>query len=344
MEERPCIELFCKGTWRGLFTQSAAELHRCTLLARRTNRLIPDGDSAARLGWHRVHADRFFVHPTRSSETRPMQLGWSTLVTFSLAYIFRAMLFVMGLAALIPAMPRSALAQLYQQQGNNKLVGTTTSTTPSFQGDAVALSADGRTAIVGGMYDNGDAGAAWVYTRVGNAWSQQSQLVDTSAAAKYSFQGSAVALSADGNTAVVGGTGFGGEFWTYTRSGVWTQQGSPVQSTIDGIHSYPNIGFGSALALSADGNTLIVGVPNCCGGLVYNSPVPGGAVFFIRSGGSWTFQGAVEPASVLQAFAGTSVGISADGNTAILGAPHEGTTDGINFIGEAYVYTSINGT
>ena len=44
---------------------------------------------------------------------------------------------------------------------------------PSEQGWSVALSGDGKTAIVGGLVDNGLAGAAWVYTRSGGAWTQQ---------------------------------------------------------------------------------------------------------------------------------------------------------------------------
>ena len=38
---------------------------------------------------------------------------------------------------------------------------------------SVALSADGNTALIGGSGDNGDAGAAWVFTRSGSTWTQQ---------------------------------------------------------------------------------------------------------------------------------------------------------------------------
>ena len=77
------------------------------------------------------------------------------------------------------------------------------------QGYSVALSADGNTAIVGGLGDNSNAGATWVYTRSGDAWTQQgSKLVGTGAVGA-AAQGSSVALSAA---------------WVYTRSGtVWTQ-------------------------------------------------------------------------------------------------------------------------
>ena len=37
----------------------------------------------------------------------------------------------------------------------------------------MALSADGNTALIGGADDNGDVGAAWVFTRSGATWTQQ---------------------------------------------------------------------------------------------------------------------------------------------------------------------------
>jgi hypothetical protein len=53
----------------------------------------------------------------------------------------------------------------FSQQGN-KLFGTGSSSTPE-QGSSVALSADGNTAIVGGMDDGAGVGAAWIFTRSG---------------------------------------------------------------------------------------------------------------------------------------------------------------------------------
>jgi len=59
--------------------------------------------------------------------------------------------------------------------------------------------------MVGGDGDNNFTGAAWVFTRSGGVWSQQgSKLVGTGAVGP-AGQGRSVALSADGNTAIVGG-------------------------------------------------------------------------------------------------------------------------------------------
>jgi len=139
-------------------------------------------------------------------------------------------LFVVGVQIL-----PTAQAQ-YVQQGP-KLVGTSsTGDFGSQQGWRVALSADGNTAITGGPGDNGEIGAAWVFTRSGGVWAQQgSKLHGTDAVGKSVAEGSDVALSADGNTAIVGGNldnGGVGAAWVYTRDdGVWTQQGPKLVGT-----------------------------------------------------------------------------------------------------------------
>jgi YVTN family beta-propeller protein len=61
---------------------------------------------------------------------------------------------------------------------------------------------------VGGYGDNGNTGAAWVFIRSNGAWTQQSKLVGTGTIyLNTTYQGISVALSADGNTAIVGGEG-----------------------------------------------------------------------------------------------------------------------------------------
>src|SRR6516165_4854612 len=174
----------------------------------------------------------------------------------------------------------------WTQQGK-KLVGSG-AVGKARQGMSVALSADGNTAIVGGWSDNGRAGAAWVFTRTGGVWTQQvKKLVGTDAMGS-ARQGVSVALSADGNTAIVGGPGdnpwdrsvpFGlgsaGAAWVFTRSdGVWTQQGNKLVST----GAVGRLGS-TSVALSADGNIVIVG------GFAEDTGV---ALVFSRRGGHWT--------------------------------------------------------
>jgi hypothetical protein len=89
------------------------------------------------------------------------------------------------------------------------------------QGLSVAVTADGNIAIAGGYRDNSFKGAAWVYTRTGSSWSQQgSKLVGTGNTGA-AMQGYSVAISADGNTAIVGGrqdNGGHGAAWVFIPS------------------------------------------------------------------------------------------------------------------------------
>src|SRR5437899_2150011 len=111
----------------------------------------------------------------------------------------------------------------------NDAVGTAT------QGNSVALSGDGSTAIVGANEDNAGAGAAFVYVRNGGIWKQQGPKLVGLSATGLARQGNGVALSSDGNTAIVGGftdNGSAGAAWVYTRtSGVWSQQGGKLVGT-----------------------------------------------------------------------------------------------------------------
>jgi antibiotic biosynthesis monooxygenase (ABM) superfamily enzyme len=210
------------------------------------------------------------------------------------------------------------------QQGD-KLVGEG-AVGPAQQGLSVALSADGNTAIVGGPFDNTRAGATWIFTRSGGVWMQQAKLVGSGAVPTSVLgvrQGLSVALSADGNTALVGGpfdNGFAGAGWVFVRSGgVWTQQGEKLVGT-------GAVGFasqGQSVSLSADGNTALVGGPDA-----------GAAWVYTRSGGVWTQQGEklVGTGAAGSAAQGSSVALSADGNTAIVGGRLDNGTAGATWI------------
>src|SRR5262249_55847023 len=102
-----------------------------------------------------------------------------------------------GLCAGLLASSQGAVADFTQQ--GNKLVGTGAAV-PSERGYSVALSADGNTAIMGARADNGNVGAAWVFTRSGGVWTQQGSKLAGFDAVGASNQGQSIALSAHGNT------------------------------------------------------------------------------------------------------------------------------------------------
>ncbi len=95
-------------------------------------------------------------------------------------------------------------------------------------GTSVAMSSDGSTLLVGGPDDGGGpgggAGAAWVFVRSASGkWIEQQKITasDESGGDTSDF-GDSVALSSDGNMALIGGpqdnTGVGA-VWVFTRSG-----------------------------------------------------------------------------------------------------------------------------
>jgi hypothetical protein len=220
---------------------------------------------------------------------------------------------------------------VWSQQGS-KLVGAG-AVGAAEQGWSVGISADGNTVIVGGAFDDADAGAAWVYTRSGGVWSQQGGKLVGTGADGYAAQGYAVAISGDGATAILGGVAddsFLGAVWVFTRNGgMWSQQGSKLVGSDPVGGSFQ----GYSVAISADGNTVIVGGYG-------DDATTGAAWVFTHSGGVWSQQGSklVGADAVGDAAQGWSVAISADGNAAAVGGP----SDDLN-AGAAWVFTRSAG-
>ena len=141
---------------------------------------------------------------------------------------------------------------------------------------------------------------------------QQAKLTaaDTAGGSAFGFD---VALSADGNTAVVGGPfddGDRGAVWFFARSGTtWTQLGDKFRLSGEA---------GFSVAISADGGIALAGAPNLNNG-------GGGVVSFRRSAGQWQqFGGTLTPAGAQGAASfGSSVALSSDGSTAVVGGPDD---------------------
>src|ERR1035441_2593159 len=229
--------------------------------------------------------------------------------------------------------PNFLFAQITQQ--GPKLVGIGAVGSPVYQGQSVAISSDGNTAIEGGYFDNNNVGAVWVFTRSSGVWNQKDQKLVGSGAAGICNQGISVAISSDGSTAVVGGPVDNintGAAWVFTRNnGVWSQQGSKIVGT----GAVGSAFQGQSVAISSDGNTTIVG------GNYDNNSI--GAVWvFTRTNGIWTQQGLkLVGTGVVGKFGsqGSSVSISSDGNTIIEGGPG----DGVSNLGAAWIFTRSSG-
>jgi len=240
--------------------------------------------------------------------------------------IGKAVALSLSLAVLPSAGP--ATAAQFKQLGP-RLVGTG-DVGYAFQGVSVALSADGSTAVMGGSSDNSGAGAAWVFHSGRGTWAQQGHKLVGSGGASPTQQGFSVALSADGNTAALGGRR---DAWVFTRKGgTWTQQGEKLEGTgaVGDVLAYEGV----SVALSAEGNTLLIGADGDNGGV-------GTAWVFVRTGGTWAQQGSKLVGTGGSAYAGQgrSVALSADGTTALIGGYGDRSDAG----GAAWVFTREKG-
>jgi FG-GAP repeat len=194
---------------------------------------------------------------------------------------------------------------------------------------SVALSQDGNTALIGGGGDHGEVGAAWVFTRSGSTWEQQGEKLTGGEESGKGHFGFSVALSADGNNALIGGVADNGEVgaaWVFTRSGeTWTQQGEKLT----GGEESGNAEFGESVALSGAGDTALIGGPA-------DSLGTGAAWVFLREGETWAQQGPKLTAGgeVGAGHFGFGVSLSEDGNTALIGGGGDNSE-----VGAAWLFT-----
>jgi hypothetical protein len=221
------------------------------------------------------------------------------------------------------------------------------------------------------------SGAVYVFERINDAWRQTTYLKG-SQANRNDGLGVAVAISEDGNTIVTGsaddtclvpgidapcrdatwppqlGAGSAGAAYVWARSGdTWVEQ-AYLKATNPDLEDL----FGVRVTISADGNIIVAGSPNedsdakgINGDQMNNLGDGAGAAYvFTRSGTTWT-QRAYLKGTHTEAFDafGSSVALSADGKTLVIGAPIEASgATGVNGnqadnsvpgSGAAYVFT-----
>lgn len=218
-----------------------------------------------------------------------------------------------------------------------------------FFGYSVAL--DGDTLVVGALAEDSaatgvggnqndesasDSGAAYVFVRSGNIWTQQAYLKASNTESEDYF---GISVAIDGDTVVVGAYGeasvatgvggnqannsapFAGAAYVFVRSGTtWTQQAYLKASNTEEYDL-----FGNDVAIEAD--LIVVGAPGEDGG----GGGLGAAYTFTRSGTVWSAPTYLKPtAAVGTAAFGRSLAL--DAGTLVVGAPGEQNT------GAAYVF------
>jgi hypothetical protein len=215
----------------------------------------------------------------------------------------------------------------------------------AYFGSATAVSGDGNTAAVGAIGWDGAEGAVYVFVRENGTWKPQSRVRGNFTEAGDRF-GLALALSDDGSTLIVGapeedsgarvingnerGSALSdsGAAYVFVRSGgAWNQQAYLKVPN-------PDVGdeLGTSVAVSADGNTVVVGAPcedsratRVDGNAENNNASDAGAAYvFVRSGTSWSLQSYIKASNTdSEDWFGYSVALSDNGNTLAVGAPWE---------------------
>jgi len=229
--------------------------------------------------------------------------------------------------------------------------------------------ASAATGVNGDQADNSipSAGAVYVFTRSGGRWTQHAYLKASNTGEKSEGEvlvgggdgdqfGFSLALSADGNTIAVGAVGedstatgingnqadntavSAGAVYVFRRAGnSWSQQ-AYVKPMTPAMFAAGDL-FGFSLGLSADGNTLAVGVYDEGGssrqvnGPVDNMRGGSGAVYvFTRTGTTWSQQAYVKVSTAEGGDSwGVSLALSDDGNTLAVGSVDEDcTATGVN--------------
>ena len=190
---------------------------------------------------------------------------------------------------------------------------------PSDAVGSVAISGDGNTVLI--AYSDPNAvirGAVWAFTATNASWltPQASPVLDPGPG-PFGSQGPSVAISADGNTAVLrepDENSSSGQAWVFGRANnAWT-----LEAKLAGSDSASFDRDGETVAISGDGQTVAV-----VGQRLIR--------VFTGTGGGWTQQ---SPELGSSAGLSSSVALSGDGNTLITGSINAGA---------AFVYTRSNG-
>lgn len=197
-------------------------------------------------------------------------------------------------------------------------------------GSSVALNDVGSVMACG---ETAGSGGVYIYDNNGTGWTVRGSKLIGAGLSTNDLFGCAVSLSADGNTLVVGASAKNGTYtdqgavYIYDRSGTsWVQRGGILGNNI----GYS--GFGSSVAISGDGNTLVVGAENL------NNPYAktGGIYTYTRNGTGWTLRGSVltPAAAVANDLYGCKIAISGDGSVLALS----------KFNGDVLIYDMVSGS
>ena len=263
-------------------------------------------------------------------------------------------------AAYVFTRVNSVWTQQAYLKASNSGAGDNFGVSIAISGDTIVVGANREDSSSTGVNANNnnnalDAGAAYVFVRSANTWSQQAYLKASNTDAGDDF---GISVSISGDTIVVGAhaeasaaSGVGGDqtsnsdsgsgaAYVFTRTaGAWAQQAYLKASN----NHTSSSAFGQSVAVSVD--TIVVGAnfesSNATGvngnQLDTTATLSGAAYVFTRSGSNWTQQAYLKASNtaVFDLF-GSSVAIS--GDTIVVGALNQ-NNNLANGAGAAYVFS-----
>ncbi len=209
-------------------------------------------------------------------------------------------------------------------------------------GDALALTPDGSTALIGSkapVNGQSDAGKAYLYSISGGQASETHEFDDPLAANGDHFGYADDSLSANGETALIGawGTdvngadGAGQAYIFHDTNGVWKEtQALPDPNGLAGDS------FGFPTALSDNGEIALVGSDATVNGISGT----GQLYRFDLTGGHWSLVDTLTPTNPNQSnFSYNGFAMSGAGDTVLVSDPNA-TVNGLSNAGAAYLYQS----
>jgi len=245
----------------------------------------------------------------------------------------------------LPGAPNTGLVYVFDRNGNSFnqvgiLTGSNTGSADIF-GGSVAISADGKTIVVGSPADEttlSDTGVVYVFDRIGNSFNQVGILTGSNSVDAGDNFGFSVAISVDGKTIIAGapndelpGSDNTGVVYVFDRIGnSFNRVG--ILTGSNSVDAGDNFGF--SVSTSSDAKTIVVGA--------INDELPGstntGLVYiFDRVGNSFNQVGILTGSNSENSDEfGNSIATSADGKTIVVGVPKDELILGNT--GLAYVY------
>lgn len=204
---------------------------------------------------------------------------------------------------------RSFTTQKHTYSEIGKLLGSFGS--GGYYGFAVSVSRDGSRIAVGAKGVTNYQGRVNVYVKKSSSWVLEATLVP--GLGDYAYFGESLSLSDDGSRIVVGARGYQygvGTALVFVRNeSIWTQE-AQLSHTLEN-YTY----FGFAVAMSGDGQRLIVGA-------YFGYGNAGRAVVYVRAGTTWALEQDLLHSLGGYCYYGYAVSMDYTGARVAIGAPY----------------------